>query len=320
MRIKLATLLFFTVASAQAATPDTYPSRPIRVVVPLFTGAGTDIIARRMTAQLSQALGQQIVVDNRPGASTTLGTHLVAKSTPDGYTLLAATTSTLSVIPAVMKPPYDTLRDLVPIAAFCVSPFVYVVSSESRIKTLNDLVTAGRTTPNKLTYGSSGTGTLTHMAVELFAVVAKVNYQHVPYKGVTGAHVDILGGRIDFVADSPASTLPHIKAGRFRALAVTSPRRSPLLPDVPALSELGYAAAESDFVTGLLAPAGVARSVLDRLQTETLKAARSSEFRDFLAQQAYDPLALGSGEFAARVRTELAQWNKVVRDRNITIE
>jgi tripartite-type tricarboxylate transporter receptor subunit TctC len=307
-------------AAAHAATPETYPSRPIRAVVPLFTGAGTDIIARKMAAQLGQALGQQVVVDNRPGASTTLGTQLVAKSTPDGYTLLIATTSTLSVLPTVMKPPYDTLKDLTPIAGFCVSPFVYVVSGESRIRTLNDLLGAARATPGKLTYGSSGTGTLTHMVVELLGVVAKVNMQHVPYKGVTGAYADILGGRIDFVADAPASTLPNIKAGRFRALAITSAKRSPQLPDVPTMAELGLAAAESDFVTGLLAPAGTPKPIVARLQAETLKAARSAEFRDFLAQQGYDPLALTGDDFWVRVRGELAKWSNVVRERNIKVE
>ena len=313
-------LLAIASANASAAAAETYPARPIRAIVPLFTGAGTDIIARRMTAQLGQALGQQIVIDNRPGASTTLGTNLVAKGTPDGYTLLVATTSTLSVIPAVMKTPYDTMKDLVPIAAFCVSPFVYVVSSESRFKTLNDLIAGARAAPAKITFGSSGTGTLTHMVVELLAVVAKVNFQHVPYKGVTGAYTDILGGRIDFVSDAPASTLPNIRAGRFRALAITTLKRSPQLPDVPTMSELGYAGAESDFVTGLLGPANLPKPIVARLQSETLKVARSAEFRDFLAQQGYESLALSGDEFAARVKKELAQWEKVVRERNIKVE
>jgi tripartite-type tricarboxylate transporter receptor subunit TctC len=307
-------------AAAGAIAAESYPSRPIRVIVPLFTGAGTDIIARRATAQLAQGLGQQIVVDNRPGASTTLGTHLVAKAAPDGHTLLVATTSTLSVLPNVMNPPYDTVKDLAPVAAFCVSPFVYVVSSGAKIQNLNDLIAAGRAAPGKITYGSSGTGTLTHMVVELFSVVAKANFQHVPYKGVTGAHVDILGGRIDFVADSPASTLPHIKAGRFRALVVTSPKRSALLPDVPTIAELGMRAAESDFVTGLLAPSGVPKTVTSRLQSEMLKVARSTEFREFLAQQAYEPLELNGEQFAARVRSELVKWANVVRERNIKVE
>jgi tripartite-type tricarboxylate transporter receptor subunit TctC len=306
--------------TAHAGAPETYPSRPVRLVVPLFAGAGTDIIARTMASMLAQSLSQSVVVDNRPGASTTLGTHLVAKSTPDGYTLLAATTSTLSVLPSVMKPPYDTVRDLVPIAAFCVSPFVYVVSSESRIRSIPDLVSAARAAPGKLTFGSSGTGTLTHMVVELFGVVAKINMTHVPYKGVTGAYVDILGGRIDFVADAPASTLPNIKAGRFRALAVTSPKRSPLLPDVPTMAELGYAAAESDFVTGLLAPAGIPQPIAARLESDVLRIARSSAFRDFLAQQGYEPLALTGSEFLNRVKSELGKWGTVVRERNIKVE
>ena len=312
--------LALAIATVNARAAESYPSRPVRLVVPLFAGAGTDIIARTMAASLSQGLNQSVVVDNRPGASTTLGTHLVAKSTPDGYTLLVATTSTLSVLPNVMKPPYDTLNDLVPIAAFCVSPFVMVVSTESRMKTLGDLIAAARAAPGKLTFGSSGTGTLTHMVVELFGVVAKVNLQHIPYKGVTGAYQDILGGRIDFVSDSPASALPNIKAGRFRALAVTSPKRSPLLPDVPTMAELGLAAAESDFVTGLLAPAGAPKPVIARLQSETLRIARSPEFQAFLAQQGYEPLSLNTEEFATRIRTELAKWNAVVRERNIKVE
>jgi tripartite-type tricarboxylate transporter receptor subunit TctC len=313
-------ILLLAAPAARAATSETYPSRPVRAVVPLFAGAGTDIIARRMTAQLAQSLAQQIVVDNRPGASTTLGTQLVAKSTPDGYTLLVATTSTLSVLPSVMTPPYDTVKDLTPIAGFCVSPFVYVVSTESRFKTFNDLLAAARAAPGKLTFGSSGTGTLTHMVVELLAVAAKVNMQHVPYKGVTGAYADMLGGRIDFVADSPASATPNIKAGRFRALAMTTPKRSALLPDVPTVAELGFPAAESDFVTGLLAPAGTPPAIVARLQSETLKIARSAEFRDFLAQQGYEPLTLDGSQFSERIRTELEKWRKVVRERNIKVE
>ena len=287
---------------------------------PLPPGSTPDLVGRTAAERLQKALGQPFVVDNRTGAGGNIGTDAVAKATPDGYTLLVATTSTLSVLPSVMKPPYDTVKELAPVAAFCVSPFVYVVSSGSKIQNLNDLIAAGRAAPGKITYGSSGTGTLTHMVVELFSVVAKANFQHVPYKGVTGAHVDIFGGRIDFVADSPASTLPHIKAGRFRALVVTSPKRSALFPDVPTIAELGMRAAESDFVTGLLAPSGVPKAVTVRLQSETLKVARSAEFREFLAQQAYEPLELNGEEFAARVRTELVKWSNVVRERNIKVE
>ena len=307
-------------ATTAAFSAESYPVRPIRLVVPLFVGAGTDIITRHVAGALSQQLGQPIVVDNKPGASTTLGTAFVAKSTPDGYTLLSATTSTLSVLPNVMKPPYDTLKDLVPVASFCVSPFVYVVSADAKVKTLEELIAAAKANPGKLSFGSSGTGTLTHMVVELLAVVAKVNFTHVPYKGVTGAYTDILGGRIDFVADSPASTLGQIKAGKFRAIAVTSRSRSRLLPAVATLAELGLRDAEADFVTGLIAPAGTPRATIARLQAETLKVAQSAEFRDFLASQGYEPLAYDGEKFAERVRTELAKWSRVVRERNIKVE
>jgi len=321
MFARLATAFTLLVASASAAlAAETYPSKPLRMVVPLFVGAGTDIIARQMANALSQSLGQNVVVDNKPGASTTLGAGFVAKATPDGYTVLAATTSTLSVLPNIMKPPYDSVKDLTPVAAFCVSPFVYVVATDARIKSLPDLIAAARANPGKPSFGSSGTGTLTHMVVELLAVVAKVNFTHVPYKGVTGAYTDILGGRIDFVADSPASTMSQIKAGRFRAIAVTSPKRSPLLPAVPTVAELGLKDAESDFITGLLVPAGTPPAAINRLQVETLKVAQSQEFRDFLAQQGYEPLAYKADEFAARVRTELVKWRDVVRERNIKVE
>ena len=306
------------VAPASASEP--YPVRPLRMVVPLFVGAGTDIIARQMASTLTQSLGQSIVVDNRPGASTTLGAGAVAKATPDGYTVLAATTSTLSVIPNVMRTPYDTQKDLLPVAAFCVSPFVYVVSAGAPLKSLDELIAAAKASPGKLSFGSSGTGTLTHMVVELLAVVARVNFTHVPYKGVTGAYTDILGGRIDFVADSPASTIGQVKAGKFRALAVTSPKRSPLLPAVPTVSELGLRDAESDFVTGLLLPSGSPSAVMARLQEETIKVARSAEWREFLGRQGYEPLAYDSGQFAERIRSETAQWARVVRERNIKVQ
>jgi tripartite-type tricarboxylate transporter receptor subunit TctC len=314
------TLGIISTMAASARAADTYPTRPLRMVVPLFVGAGTDIISRNVANSLAQALGQSVVVDNKPGASTTLGTAFVAKSTPDGYTVLAATTSTLSVLPNIMKPPYDTLKDLVPVAAFCVSPFVYVISADAKMKTLEDLIAAAKANPGKLSYGSSGTGTLTHMVVELLGVVAKVNFTHIPYKGVTGAYTDILGGRIDFVADSPASTMGQIKAGKFRAIAVTSPKRSPLLPAVPTVAELGLRDAESDFVTGLLVPTGTPRNVISRLQAETLKIAQSQEFTNFLATQGYEPLAYNAEQFATRIRSELAKWSSVVRERNIKVE
>ena len=297
-----------------------YPTKSLRLIVPLLPGSGTDVVARTFAAALGQRLGQSVVVENKAGAATTLGANFVAKSSPDGYTLLVATTSTLSVLPTVQATPYDTVKDLAPIAAFSIAPFVLCVSADSRLKTLNDLVATAKAEPGRLTYASSGTGTMTQMAVELVSVVAKINLLHVPYKGVTGAYPDVLGGRIDLIADAPASTLPQIKANKFRALAVTSVRRSPMLPDVPTVAELGLKGAEADFVTGILAPAGTPRGIITRLQNEALKVAQSAEFRDFLAQQGYEPLSSNASDFGMRVREGLIKWAAVVKERNIKVE
>lgn len=305
----------FTSAYAQE-----FPARPLRLIVPLLPGAGTDVVARTFANVFGQNLGQQVVVENKAGAATTLGANFVAKSTPDGYTLLVATTSTLAVLPTVQSTPYDTVKDLTPVAAFSIAPFVLCVSAESRFKTLNDLVATAKAEPGKLTYASSGTGTMTQMAVELVSVVAKINLLHVPYKGVTGAYPDVLGGRIDLIADAPASTLPQIKANKFRALAVTAMKRSPMLPDVPTVGELGLKGAEAEFVTGILVPAGTPRPVVTKLQNEALKVAQSAEFRDFLALQGYEPLSANSADFAKHVRDGLVKWAAVVKERNIKVE
>jgi len=314
----VAAILF---AALPVSTPaQEFPTKSLRLIVPLLPGSGTDVVARTFANAFAQRLGQPVVVENKAGAATTLGANFVAKSTPDGYTLLVATTSTLSVLPTVQSTPYDTVKDLTPIAAFSISPFVLCVSAESRLKTLNELIATAKAEPGKLTYASSGTGTLTQMAVELVSAVAKINLLHVPYKGVTGAYPDVLGGRIDLIADAPASTLPQIKANKFRALAVTGVKRSPMLPDIPTVAEVGLKGAESDFVTGILAPAGTPRAVITRLQNEALKVAQSAEFREFLAQQGYEPLSSDSADFTKRVRDGLVKWTAVVKERNIKVE
>ncbi len=314
-----ATGMLAALISAPAPAQE-FPSRPVRLIVPLLPGAGTDVIARTFAGALALALGQPVVVENKAGAATTLGANFVAKSAPDGYTLLVATTSTLSVLPTVQSTPYDTVKDLLPIAAFSISPFVLCVSAESRIKTLGDLIALAKSEPGRLTYASSGTGTLTQMAVELVSSVAKINLLHVPYKGVTGAYPDVLGGRIDLIADAPASTLPQIKGNKFRALAVTGVRRSAMLPDVPTVAELGLTGAEADFVTGILAPAGTPRAVITRLENGALKVAQSVEFREFLAQQGYEPLSSNAADFSTRVREGLVKWAAVVKERKIKVD
>jgi tripartite-type tricarboxylate transporter receptor subunit TctC len=220
----------------------------------------------------------------------------------------------------VQKPPYDTQKDLAPIAAFSVSPLVFGTSAESKYANLADFIAAAKANPGKLTFGSSGTGTLTHMAVELFAVVAQVNFTHVPYKGASGAYADVIGGRVDFLADAPASMLPHVRGNRMRALVVTAPQRLAQLPNVPTVAEAGLAAAQADFTTGLLAPAGTPAAVMARYEAAALQVAQSQAFKDYLASQGYEALAANGAQFTKIIREGSAKWESVVRERNIKVE
>ena len=294
--------------------------RTIHVVVPLLAGAGTDVVMRTFVNALSQRLNQPIVVENKAGGATLLGASYVAKSAPDGLTLLGATTSTMSVLPSVQKSAQDTLKDLIPIAAFSVSPFVFGVAAESKYRTMGELIIAAKAQPGKLTFGSSGTGTLTHMVVELMSVVAGANFTHVPYKGVTGAYADVIGGRVDFLADSPASMMPQVRGNRMRALVVTAPQRLSTYPGVTTVGELGMSAAEADFTTGLLAPLGTPAAIVARYQSEALQVAQSQAFKDYLATQGYEPLAADGALFGRIIRDGLAKWERVVRERNIKVE
>jgi tripartite-type tricarboxylate transporter receptor subunit TctC len=312
--------LVFAIAIVCAAGAVRAQDKTIHVVVPLLAGSGTDVVTRTFVAALSQRLGQPIVVENKAGGATALGAGYVAKSTPDGLTLLAATTSTLSLLPTVQKPPYDTQKDLAPIAAFSVSPLVFGTSAESKYANLAEFIAAAKANPGKLTFGSSGTGTLTHMAVELFAVVAQVNFTHVPYKGASGAYADVIGGRVDFLADAPASMLPHVRGNRMRALVVTAPQRLAQLPNVPTVAEGGLAAAEADFTTGLLAPAATPAAVMARYEAAALQVAQSQAFKDYLASQGYEALAANGAQFAKIIREGSAKWERVVRERNIKVE
>ena len=313
--MKILALIAFVCAGVAQAQ-----DKAIHVVVPLLAGAGTDVITRTFVAALSQRLGQPIVVENKAGGATALGAGYVAKSTPDGLTLLAATTSTLSLLPTVQKPPYDTQKDLAPIAAFSVSPLVFGTGAESKHTGIAEFLATAKANPGKLTFGSSGTGTLTHMAVELLGVVANVNFTHVPYKGVTGAYTDVIGGRVDFLADAPASMLPHVRGNRIRALVVTAPQRLAQLPNVPTVAEVGLAAAEADFTTGLLAPAATPAAVMARYESAALQVAQSQAFKDYLASQGYEPLAANGAQFAKIIREGSAKWERVVRERNIKVE
>ncbi|HZR03306.1 MAG TPA: tripartite tricarboxylate transporter substrate binding protein, partial [Burkholderiales bacterium] len=256
---------------AALAVAQEYPAKPINIVVPLLAGSASDVIGRTFAPEFSKALGQPVIIDNKAGAATTIGASYVVKSPPDGYTVLLATSSTLSVLPSVQAMPFDPVKDLMPVAAYARTPMMVLVSAESPYKSLAEFVSAARAAPGKLTFASTGVGTVTYMAVELFSVVANIRLTHVPYKASAGSYTDVMGGRVDMVMGAPASTMALITGGKFRPLAISSPQRSPALPNVPTFAELGFAGAESDYFDGLAVPAGTPKAIVARLEAEALK-------------------------------------------------
>lgn len=296
-----------------------FPDKPVRLVVPFAPGGGTDAIARTLAVGMQQALGQTVIVDNRPGAGTIIGSELVAHSAPDGYTLVVATFAH-AVNPSLMKHmPFDTDKAFAPVILLARGPNVLVVRSDSAFKSVQDVLNAARANPGKLTYASQGNGTSAHLAGEMFDYLGKVRMSHVPYKGAGPAMTDLLGGQVDMMFATAAAATPMVASGKLRALGVTSPKRSEAMKDIPAISETipGYAM-ESWY--GLFAPAGTPPDVIARLNAAAKKATASPEFRKRLEPEGLTVSAGAPAELAAFVRGEQARWSKVVKENNLTIE
>jgi len=300
-------LLFTTAAPAQ------YPDRPIRFIVPFSAGSGTDIVARTMGEAMSKGLGQPVVVENKPGAGGTIGAALVAKSAPDGYTLLVPSAGHVANPSIYANLPYDTLRDFAGISPLATIPNVMIVNPTRGYRTLKDLVEKARANPGTLNYGSAGVGSATHMNSEVFRMSARFDAQHVPFKGAPEPIAEVAAGRLDFYFAPLASALPLIKDGRVNALAVGTLARSPLLPDVPTTTELGYEKSDFVFWVGLLAPAGTPRAVIERLNAEVLKAAASPEVKEKLGVLGAQPYPMASAAFDEMMRTEAARMADVVK-------
>ena len=319
MLYAIAALAALTLASAAAA--DAFPAKPVRIVVPFAAGGAIDIIVRASAQQLSKELGQQMVVDNRPGASGNIGAELVAKSAADGYTLVAGTSATHAVNPALYaRLPYDVRRDFVPVAHIAGVPNVLVVTPASGIRSLDELVKQARAAPGRLSYGSAGSGTSLHLAGELFGSEARVDLLHIPYKGAAPATTDLLGGQISMMFNTVPVALPLIRSGKLTALAVTSKKRHFALPDVPTFAEQGYKTVESETWVGLFAPAGTAREVVDKLAQALERTLRDQSVVELLRQQGAEPQFMGPDAFARYVDSEIARWGGVVRAAGIKIE
>ncbi|MBT2300340.1 tripartite tricarboxylate transporter substrate binding protein [Variovorax paradoxus] len=317
--LRLAATLAFAALTASPALA-AFPDKPLRVIVPFAPGGGTDAITRSLGVGMAEALGQPVIVDNKPGAGTIIGTDAVAKSAPDGYTLVMATFAH-AVNPALQpKLPYDTDKAFAPVALIGVSPNVLVVRADRPYKTVAEVVAAARAKPGSLTFASQGNGTSAHLAGELFKSLAKVDITHVPYRGAGPAMTDLLGGQVDMMFATAAAARPFVSAGKMRALAVTTAHRSPAYADVPTLAESGVPGYAAESWYGLYAAAGTPKDVIARLNAAVRRAVKAEAF---VWQTQSEGLAVNVGapeELERYVRAEEVRWRKVVKDGNITVD
>ncbi|HZZ92317.1 MAG TPA: tripartite tricarboxylate transporter substrate binding protein [Usitatibacter sp.] len=305
----LAAIAFATGALAQSG----YPDHPIRFVVPFTAGSGTDIVARTVGEHMSRTLGQPIVIENRPGAGGTVGAAAVAKSAPDGYTLLVHSAGHVANAAIYKELPYDTLKDFAGVTPLASLPNVLIVAPAKGYKSVKDLVANAQQHPGALNYGSAGNGSATHMNAEIFRQSAKFDAQHVPYKGTPEAMTEVMTGRIDFYFAPLSSALPLIQGGRVQALAVGTAKRSPLLPDVPTTLEAGYPGSDYVFWVALLAPAATPRAIVDKLNAAALKALADPAIHEKLRTLGAEPMPMAPAAFDAFLRDETAHMAQVVK-------
>ncbi|MEY4213723.1 MAG: hypothetical protein RL458_1949 [Pseudomonadota bacterium] len=306
--------LLCAVASAPVGAQD-FPSRPLRIIVPYPPGGGTDRVARIIGEKLAEQMGQPVVIDNRAGAGGVVGTEASARAAPDGYTMVLGSTATHAVNPSLYsKPGYDPIADFVAISPLATTPAILVVNASLQVSSLQDLLAMIRTPrPGvSVTFASAGAGSLQHMAGELFKSMTKADILHVPYKGAAPAMTDLLAGHVTMAFDTMPSAMPHVRAGKLKALGISAPKRVPSLPDVPAIAEVvpGY-----ELITwyGLLAPRGVPALIVERLNGEVRKALESRDVADKLNQAGLDPMWSGTAEFAAMVRSDVPRMRQLIQ-------
>jgi tripartite-type tricarboxylate transporter receptor subunit TctC len=299
----------------QTAFAQAFPTKPVRLVVPFPPGGAVDISARLIGGELTKLLPQPVVIENRPGAGGNVAAEMVARSAPDGYTLLMTTSGIHAINPALYaKLPFDAIKDFTPVSVVVSLINVIVVHPSVPVKSVTELIAAAKAAPGKLAYASSGSGTTIHLSAELFRSMAGINMLHVPYKGSAPAVTDLLAGQVNLMFDNIPSALPHVRAGKLRALAVTGNARSPLMSDLPTVSEAGLPGYESSVWFGIVGPAGMAAPALQRLSSDTMRAVANAEFRARLLSQGYDPVGNTPEQMAQMIRDDVPKWGKVVRD------
>jgi tripartite-type tricarboxylate transporter receptor subunit TctC len=302
-----------------SAKSQTFPSKPIRFVMPYAPGGSSEILARPIAQELSRTLGQSVFVDFKPGGGTTIGADFVAKSAPDGHTLVMMLSAHAINATLMPKLPYDTVKDFAPITIAATLPLVVVVPAQSPIKTFQDLIATARAQPGKLTFASAGPGNTSHLSVEYLKSRLGLDMIHVPYKGSGPAIIGLLGGEVNFMFDSLSSSLPQIKAGKFRALAMASARRSRILPDVPTVIESGVADFDVSVWYSILAAANTPPQIVQRLHSEFVRVLRTPDVKEKIESYGYDIVGSTPAEADAFIRSEIVRWAKVVRESGATV-
>jgi tripartite-type tricarboxylate transporter receptor subunit TctC len=310
-------LVLTGVAGMAQAQAQNYPDKPIRIVVPYAPGGFNDTIARVMGKKLQDAWGQPTIVDNRPGGGTILGLTNAAKSPADGYTIVVVGFPWVANQFLHKKLTYDTVKDFAPIILGAYSPNLLVVKSDSSIRSVKDLVAQAKAKPGSLNYATAGNGTSNHLTMEYFKNVAGVDMQQVPYKGSAPMVTDLLGGQVDVMFDNAPHVMPHVKAGKMRALAITSPKRSPLLPDVPTVSELGFSGFEVSVWYGFAAPAGTPPAIIAKLNHEMNKILAMDDIKKTFADAGVEPMGGTTQQFDAYFKAQTARWGKVIKEANV---
>jgi len=307
--------------TSAAMAAESYPAKPVRIVVPFAAGGSTDILARNIAQRLNDALRIPVIVENRPGGGAVVGADYVAKSAPDGYTLLMGTNTTHAVAPHLYsKLPYNALRDFVAISEIAYNPQFLDVHPSLPVKSVKELIALARARPGQINYGSAGQGSASHMAMELFRSMSGIDVVHVPYKGTGPAMIDLLGGHLTMMFDVVLTTLPHMKAGKIRVLGVSSLKRVEVAPEVPTIAESGLPGFEALVWFGLFAPAATPPEIVARLSKELMAIVHDPRMRETFASQALTPGGGPSAEFTAKVKADNEMWGKLIREAGIKLE
>ena len=321
IRIAMLSIVALLASTTAIAQPAAYPTKPIRIVVAYTPAGATDILARTIGQKLTEAWGQAVIIDNRPGANGNIGTEYAAKATPDGYTLLMVTAGTHGINPGLYrKLGFDAVKDFAPVSLVAMVPNVFVVNNAVPSKDLKEFIAYAKANQGKLNYGSPGNGSTAHLSMELFKSMTGIQMVHVPYKGSAGVLADLIGGQIVVTMDNMPPYVPQVKAGKIRALAVSPARRSPALPDVPTVAEAGVPGYDSGAWFGLVAPANTPKDLVAKLSRETARILKLPDVSARLADLGAESVGGTPEQFSAHIKAEIAKWAKVIRDANVELQ